>query len=128
VNCLAFPLRGMFLKHHSSRERVVADACHAIFFKADEPYRVSHPVAGGDECLVVEPSRDTMHDVLDAERFAHTHAVLDARLVAAARILRHRLMHRMASSLEAEETALDLLAGATCRPAERRVPPLPSGR
>jgi AraC family transcriptional regulator len=113
VNSLAFPLRGMFLKHHSSRERVVADACHAIFFRADEPYRVSHPVAGGDECLVIEPSRDTMHDVLGAEQFAHTHVVLDARLVAAARILRHRLVGRMASSLEAEETALGLLAGTT---------------
>ncbi len=111
VNSLAFPLRGVFLKHHSSRERVVADACHAIFFRADEPYRVSHPVAGGDECLVIEPSRDTMRDVLDAERFAHTHAVLDAHLVAAACILRHRLLRRTASPLEAEETALGLLAG-----------------
>jgi AraC family transcriptional regulator len=124
VNSVAFPLRGMFLKHHSSRERVVADACHAIFFKADEPYRVSHPVAGGDECLVIEPSNDTLHDMLDAEQFAHTHAVLDARLVAATRILRHRMIHRMASSLEAEETALGLLAGTSAArppaPAQRR--------
>lgn len=113
VNRLAFPLRGMFVKHHSSRERVVGDACHAVFFKADEAYRVSHPAAGGDDCLVIEPAPATLHDVLDAERFAATHAVLDARLVAAPRILRHRLLHRLASSLEAEETALGLLAAAS---------------
>ena len=124
VNGIAFPMRGMFLKHHSSRERVVADPCHAVFFRADEPYRVSHPVAGGDECLVIEPSEDAMHDVLGAEQFAHTHAVLDARLVAATRMLRHRMIHRMATSLEIEETALDLLAGTTAAkppaPAQRR--------
>jgi AraC family transcriptional regulator len=113
MNRLAFPLRGMFLKHHSSRERVVADACQAIFFKADEPYRVSHPVAGGDDCLVIEPAPDTMQDIFGADEFAQTHAVLDARLVAAPRILRHRLRHRIASPLEAEESALDLLAAAS---------------
>jgi len=112
VNALAFPLQGMFLKHHSSRERVVADSCHAIFFKAGEAYRVSHPVAGGDECLVIAPARETMQDILCAEEFAQTHAVLDARLIAAPRILRHRLLHRMASGLEAEETALDLFAAS----------------
>lgn len=119
VSTLAFPLRGVFLKHHSRRERVVADACHAIFFKANEPYRVSHPVAGGDDCLVIEPSHDVLRELLGAEEFRQTHAVLAPRLAAAARILRYRLARQMASALEAEETALDLLAAtaATTLPA-----------
>jgi len=112
VNALAFPLRGMFLKHYSRRERVVADACQVIFFRANEPYRVSHPIAGGDDCLVIAPSDDTMQDILGAEQFAQTHATLGARLLAVPRILRHRLVHRMTSPLEADETALDLFAAA----------------
>ena len=113
-------MRGLFLKHHSNSERVVADACHAIFFRANEPYRVSHPTSGGDDCLVIEPLRDTMLDVLGVEEFGQTHTVLDARLVGAARILLHRLVRGVASSLEAEETALDLLAATAASPA----PPL----
>jgi AraC family transcriptional regulator len=112
VNSVAFPLRGTFVKHHSRRERVVADACHAIFFKAGEPYRVSHPVAGGDECLVIEPSRDMMEDIVGANEFTRTHALLDAPAMAAPRLLRHRLTLRVTSSLEVEETALHLFAAA----------------
>jgi len=123
VSRLVFPLRGTFLKHHSRRERVVADACHAIFFKANEPYRVSHPVGGGDDCLVIEPSRDMMREVLGAEEFARTHVLLDASLVARPRILRHRLSQRTASGLEADETALELLA-ATAATAQA----LPAGQ
>src|SRR5262245_6129635 len=124
VSRLVFPLWGTFLKHHSRRERVVADACHAIFFKANEPYRVSHPVGGGDDCLVIEPSRDTMREVLGAEEFARTHVVLDVSLVAGPRILRHRLSQRTASGLEVDETALELLAAtgaaAPALPARQR--------
>lgn len=117
MNRLAFPLRGIFVKHHSSRERVVADACHAIFFKAGETYRVSHPAAGGDDCLVIEPAPNTLHEMFGAENFALTHALLDARLVAAPRMLHYRLRHGLARLLEAEETALDLMAAAATAPA-----------
>jgi AraC-like DNA-binding protein len=110
VNSVAFPLRGLFVKHHSRRERVVADACHAIFFRAGEPYRVSHPVAGGDDCLVVVPSRETMEEVVGAEEFPRAHALLDARKMAASRVLRQRLSKRVAGGLEIEESALHLFA------------------
>jgi hypothetical protein len=36
----------------------VAEANHVVFFNMDEPYRVSHPIAGGDANLsirVAEP-------------------------------------------------------------------------
>ncbi len=47
---LVLPLRGIFVKHRGTHTRIVADVCHALFFNADEPYRVSHPVTGGDQC------------------------------------------------------------------------------
>lgn len=107
---IAFPLRGVFLKHHSSGERVVADSCHALFFNAGEPYRVSHPVDGGDECLAFEPAREVLHEMLDDEVFGRTHVLLDVHRIAGRRLLWHRMACGLASPLEVEETALDLLA------------------
>ncbi|HJY76168.1 MAG TPA: AraC family transcriptional regulator [Burkholderiales bacterium] len=111
ADLLVFPLRGVFVKHHASRSRVVADTCHALLFAADQPYRVSHPVTGGDECLVLEPSSDTLGEILGEPRAAAPACVpLDASLIARRRLLWYRLQRRVASELEAEETALDLLA------------------
>jgi len=102
---LALPLRGLFVKHGRRDERMVADPCHALFFKAGEPYRVSHPVAGGDECLFLEPG---------AELAAHMAvwpklSVLASDMVLARQVLAHRLERGLASPLEAEERALALL-------------------
>jgi AraC-like DNA-binding protein len=128
---LALPLRGVFVKHHGARGNVVADVCHGVFFNAGEPYRVSHPVAGGDCCLAIEPAHDTLREIVaacgngnglrDAVAFGHTHAPLTAELLAARKSLQHRLVTRLAAPLEADETALHLLA-ATTRAASREEP------
>jgi AraC family transcriptional regulator len=104
---LALPLRGVFVKHLGPREHVVADPCHALSFRAGEAYRVSHPVEGGDECLSIELSPEVAHEV-DFES-----APLDPRLIAARELLRHRLEHGLASSLEAEDAALSLFSRIT---------------
>jgi AraC family transcriptional regulator len=120
ADALVLPLRGLFVKHYSSRERVVADACQALFFRAGEPYRVSHPVAGGDECLVLEP----VPEITGGTPFAKA-AALDAQLIARRELLRHRLEQRLATTLEAEESALALFSciGKLAPPAAA-----PSGR
>ena len=105
ADALVLPLRGVFVKHYSSRERVVADACQALFFRAGEPYRVSHPVAGGDECLVLEPAREITNQIPFGKA-----AALDAQLIAGRELLRHRLERRLATALEAEESALALFS------------------
>jgi AraC-like DNA-binding protein len=109
ADTVAFPLRGVFLKHHSRRERVVADPCHALYFRAGEPYRVSHPAGCGDDCLSIEPSPEALREVLDTESFLRTHAILDASRLRASRLLARRLS--AATPLEIEERALALLAG-----------------
>ena len=55
---LIFPYRGVFVRH-LGRDQVVAEASQVLFFNADEGYRVSHPVAGGDRSLtlVIEESQ-----------------------------------------------------------------------
>ena len=119
---LAFPMRGHFVKHHGRHSRVVADVCHAVFFNANEPYRVSHPVDGGDECLVIEPSSETLRDVLSTQEpaaalcndplFRRTHVSLPPAALALRKWLRYRLDRGSATSLEADETALQLFDAA----------------
>jgi AraC family transcriptional regulator len=120
---LVLPLRGVFIKHYGHRADVVADVCHGVFFNAGEPYRVSHPLDGGDECLAIEPSRDVLHEIVaecgertakpEEASFGHTHVQLGANLMAARKSLRHRLARRLAGPLEADETALQLLVATT---------------
>src|ERR1700753_1741536 len=43
----AFPYRGVYVHSVGSKE-TVADANRMMVINADEPYRVSHPVPGGD--------------------------------------------------------------------------------
>src|SRR5688572_19063022 len=54
---LAFPYRGVFVRHLGDDD-AVAEANQVVLFNPGEGYRVSHPVAGGDDSLsldIVEP-------------------------------------------------------------------------
>ena len=107
---LVLPLRGVFVRHLGPRKRVVADPCNALFFRDAEPYRVSHPAHAGDECLVIEPVREVLADALGEEPLERTHTVLDARAIAERRLLCYRMERGLATPLEIEETALQLVA------------------
>jgi len=56
------PFRGAFL-HHQGGEAVVGDANQVLFFNAHRPYRISHPVAGGDDCLSVGFAPEVLEEV-----------------------------------------------------------------
>src|SRR5262249_30785069 len=98
---VVLPLRGLFVKHGWHGERIVADPCRALHFKAGEPYRVSHPV-GGDECLFLAPGAEL------AERIAAwpAQSVLATAVILERQRLAHRLERGLAGPLEAEERAL----------------------
>ena len=53
----------MFVKH-VGRRQTVADPNHVLFFNAGEPYRVSHPVPGGDDCTCFVFSDEALAEVL----------------------------------------------------------------
>lgn len=44
--------RGVF-QRTQGRETLVADPNHVLFFNAEQPYRFSHPLPGGDDCTVL---------------------------------------------------------------------------
>ncbi|MFI4970352.1 MAG: helix-turn-helix transcriptional regulator [Lysobacterales bacterium] len=122
VNALAFPLNGVFVKHHEGGPEVVAHAGQTLFFDADEAYRVSHPAGGGDECLVFEWSDRTLRELIaqrdpsvaDAPRasFPATHAALAAATLLQQRLLWQRLRDGRGGALEIEERSLALCAAA----------------
>jgi AraC family transcriptional regulator len=129
ANTIVFPEAGVFVKHLGRHAAVVADRSHAVFFTADQPYRVSHPVPGGDDCLVLElrPAAlaDALHtnDPASAETpnapFRRPAVRLPSNLILRRRLLHHRIVRRVASALEVEETAAELLRGSVRSAVER---------
>jgi AraC-like DNA-binding protein len=122
-----FTRTGVFVKHVGNRE-IVAQPAHVLFFNALEPYRVTHPVHGGDDCTVLAFPAETIAEVVrqhaPARRrelespFPHTHGPLDPRVMLRQQQLRRRLRTGAATALDTEEEGLGLLeatlAGA-CR-------------
>ena len=58
---IVFPRRGCFV-HHVERHEAAADANTVLFFRKHEPYRISHPVSGGDDCTCLSFAPDVLAD------------------------------------------------------------------
>ncbi|HKC63287.1 MAG TPA: AraC family transcriptional regulator [Pyrinomonadaceae bacterium] len=133
VHEVVFPRAGVFVKHVGHR-RAVADPNHVLFFNAGEPYSVSHPVPGGDDCTCFVFSDETLMDVLCSydraardhpERpFLLSHCLVEPQTIIRQQRLRQRLSDHAASDLEIEESALGLLQKIV-RDAYRRQEVLP---
>jgi AraC family transcriptional regulator len=119
---LAFPLRGVFVKHHEGGPEVVASAGQALFFNAGEAYRVSHPAGGSDDCLTLQLAPGTLRELLQnfdaaaAERernpFGVSHAALPAPATLQRQLLWQGLRDGSADVLEIETRALELFGTA----------------
>jgi len=116
---LVFPYRGTYVRHLGSDE-AVAEANQVLFFNADEAYRVSHPIAGGDANLSLTLDEELLRELAPApllqERaqpaFRRQRLRIDARAQALVALLRHRLRAGVAQPLEAEGVALTLVKRA----------------
>ncbi|HEU4558595.1 MAG TPA: AraC family transcriptional regulator [Longimicrobium sp.] len=118
-----FVRRGVFVMHHQAgrREQVVAEPVHAVLLNDGDPYRVSHPANGGDECTSVEFAAGAVLDVArafdpaaddsPAAPFAFTRAPMDAEGWLRLRAIRRALLDgASAQELAVEEETLALLA------------------
>ncbi|MEE6176074.1 helix-turn-helix transcriptional regulator [Mycobacterium sp. 050134] len=116
---IAFPYRGVYV-HSVGGEDFVADPNHMVFMNAGEPYRVSHPIAGGDATLTLAIDPEVLSQVAPPEYrsartgFAFNRAVMpvDSRTQLLVARLRERLMRRSIDPLEAESVAVDLVGHA----------------
>src|ERR1700735_2917376 len=106
---MVFPYRGMYL-HHIGRAETVAEANQVVFINEDEPYRVSHPIEGGDATVSIGLSAPTLLELMPAEyrdpkgraAFNRTRLRIDSQAQAGAAKLRHRLHRGKIEKLEAE--------------------------
>jgi AraC-like DNA-binding protein len=115
---IVFPRAGAFLKH-VGRQQVLADSNHVLFFTAGEPYRVSHPVPGGDDCTVFSFAPEVLLDALSRHRpavrdrpdlpFGISHAPNPPRSLLFQHRLRQNLRTPAGCGIAAEELALALL-------------------
>lgn len=113
---MVFPYRGMYL-HHIGRAETVAEANQVVFINEDEPYRVSHPIEGGDSTVSIGLSAPTLLELMPAEyrdpkgraAFNRTRLRVDSHAQAGAAALRHRLHRGKIEKLEAEVLTLTLL-------------------
>ena len=112
---LVFPYRGVYRRHVDANE-AIADSGQVVFFNAEEGYRISHPVQGGDACLSVMVDEAQLRELApqallrDGPRlaFRHQRLSIDPRAQALVALLRHSLRTGVAEPLEAESLALTL--------------------
>jgi AraC-like DNA-binding protein len=119
THSIVFVRSGLFGKHVRGKE-VVADANQVIFFNGGEPYRVSHPVPGGDVCASFALERNTLlellsdHDPSAQDRtqtpFRFTHGPSEPGYFQRFQQIVHAIEGAGADALALEESVLDLLA------------------
>jgi AraC family transcriptional regulator len=131
---LVFPYRGVYVRHLGS-DQAVADANQVLLFNADEGYRVSHPVPGGDASLTLVLGEPELRELVPrallragaAVAFAPHRLRIDPRTQALVMLLRHSLRQQLAEPLEAESLALTLMRRAV-GPRTTRAPGATVGR
>jgi AraC-like DNA-binding protein len=116
---LVFPYRGVYARH-LGRGQAIAEANQVLFFNADDGYRISHPVAGGDACLSLAVSEPLLRELAPKPLLREGAAVafdpqrlrIDPRAQVLVALLRHGLREGVAEPLEAESLALTLVRRA----------------
>jgi len=116
---LVFPYRGVYVRH-VGRDEAVAEANQVMLFNGGEPYRVSHPVAGGDANLSLDLHPELLAELAPQSHlsnrsrltFSRQRLRIDARAQALVALLRHGLRSHCAEALEAESLALTLVRRA----------------
>ncbi|MFV3128492.1 helix-turn-helix transcriptional regulator [Niveispirillum sp. KHB5.9] len=112
---LAFPYRGLY-QRQAGDDVAVAEPNQVVFFNAGEPFRITHPVPGGDASLLLfidphllrELPRPEMLCPGDPVRFTRQRLRIDPRATALTAMLRYSLLTDTAEPLEAESLALTL--------------------
>jgi AraC family transcriptional regulator len=113
---LVFPYRGVYV-HHVGRVEAVAEANQVIFLNEDEPYRVSHPLEGGDACLSIAIDTPALVELAlgdylvarDQAAFNRSRLRIDEHTQALVALLRHGLKRGVMDTLEAESLTLALV-------------------
>lgn len=113
---IVFVRRGVFGRTVRG-EGSLADANHVLFFNAREPYRIEHPVAGGDDCTIFALSEPVARELVarhcprDADRAGGPFRLGQALSDSQAFRLQYELLARAraAARLDFEDALVSLL-------------------
>jgi AraC family transcriptional regulator len=116
---MVFPYQGVYV-HHVGRADAVAEANQVVFLNEDEPYRISHPIEGGDSSLSIGVNAETLLELAPVDHLAgvgraafnRSRLRIDARAQALTARLRHGLNSGALEALEAETLTLALIGCA----------------
>jgi AraC family transcriptional regulator len=103
---IVLPRRGVFVVHRHGEE-VVADTNTALVLGLGEEYGVSHPIAGGDDCIALAFPPALMDEALGGVGGRAGGVRPGTQL--GARLLTNALTNRTRDPLEVEDSALLLL-------------------
>lgn len=118
ADVILLPIAGVFAKHDSPKQHVIANSNHAIFLGYGKPYRISFPGDVGDESLVLQFSKEALADLLvemaGVENLysprLNTHCLLSPSTVLKRDLLWRCLVQGTATSLAIEEICVSMLA------------------
>jgi hypothetical protein len=119
---LIFPYRGVYVRH-VGQDQTVAEPNQVLFFNANEDYRVSHPVTGGDGSLTLVVEESLLEELAPVDilhrgpriTFRRQRLRIDAGAQAHVALLRHRLYQKAPDFLETEVLALSLVRRSLCQ-------------
>lgn len=117
---IILPRSGLFVTQ-LGKIRFATNVNHITFLNPDQPYRVTHPVSGGDISTVISIEKDILRQLLfrsDADgsfasgkpRMPHNQIPASAKMALRHRVMIHMLNDRYAGSLDHEAMVLQLCA------------------
>jgi AraC family transcriptional regulator len=104
VSHIVIPYRGNFVRRVGARV-AHADVNQALFFNADEEYRIDHITDEGDACLSIDVSAPALAELSGAVKFGDSQRFIRPEL----QLEMARLRHRGFNILRAEETTLSIV-------------------
>lgn len=118
ADVLLLPIAGLFAKHDSPKQHLIANANHALFFGSGKPYRLSFPGGIGDESLVFEFSKTVLANLLTEtvgvqdlySPSLNTHCLLSPAAVLNRELLWRYLAQATGNALAIEEISISMLA------------------
>lgn len=123
VSHIVIPYRGSFVRRVGARV-AHADVNQALFFNADEEYRIDHITEEGDACLSIDVSAPALAELSGAVKFGDS----QRRIEPALQLEVARLRHGAFNILRVEEITLRLVhrlltaeATKSVTPAQRRL-------
>src|ERR1700724_1406782 len=112
LNAIVLPFAGLFAKHDAPGRHVVGTPSHAVFIRADTPYRVAFPGAVGDRAIILRFDGALAPDEVDGRRDGEalaSHGLLWAKAMMHRSLLRCRVADPAADRFAIEALGLELV-------------------